>query len=335
MIVLNLLQSHITTLGNAPFTRQHKLKQLLLGGNIISVIHQHSFKGLKSMEVLDLHGVDIVLLQKKCFYDLKSLKVLNISHNHLQSINENVFHGLASLDKLDLSNNPIMTITKKTFANLNSMIYVSDCNLCCFVLNRAICNIRDSTENNKNALNMKCNNVLPNNHTALISLSLLMVYLLGCISLNIYFQWKSPVWNDQTCAYLFFSFNDFIITVQCLFLMSAHLFYGDSYPLIRQHISRTFLCIAFGSTIMVTQITTKLGFLCLALIYKRITIHAMVKQPYTMKMICLFVALCMALVFGVAVALVTQINTFRPPFCYPYHDGKYIYYILYFRSSIL
>ena len=337
LMVINLLQSRVSTLKNAPFRRQQKLKQLIIAENIIPVIYQHSFKGLWSIDVLDLHGAAIEQLQKNCFYDLRSLKVLNISNNLLESLNGDVFHGLALLNKLDLSNNAIMSITNDTFANLHFTIYVSDCNLCCFAYNPASCNIRDSSlgmscyNKSSGAVHRTCNNVLPNDTTSLLCLSLLITYLLCCTALNVYFQWKSPVWNDQTCVYLFFSFNDILIILQCVFIVSAHLFYGDSYPLVRSHIGKNFLCISYGLIILVTQIFPKICFLCLALIYQRITIHAMVKQPYTVKMICLAVILSISLLFGLAVALDIQINKFRPPFCYPYQHGKYMISILQVR----
>lgn len=84
------------------------LQSLNLDGNGLSGIGKDFFKGLKSLEELQLSknslGPD---LSENYFQDLKQLKALNLSHNNIASISRITFSSLELLSVLSLRDNDL------------------------------------------------------------------------------------------------------------------------------------------------------------------------------------------------------------------------------------
>ena len=66
------------------------------------VITPDTFKGLQSLERLDLHKNRIEVIGDKTFRDLQTLKTLDLQENSLKYIAPNGFHGLQRLQRLNL-----------------------------------------------------------------------------------------------------------------------------------------------------------------------------------------------------------------------------------------
>ena len=314
LIVINLLQSKITTLETAPFSKQQKLKQLIILENNIPVIHQHSFKGLISLESLDLHSMTIEKLQKSCFYDLLSLRTLNLSDNRLDSLQSNTFYGLQILNKLDLRNNKVRSMGLQTFRHISGTIHVEDHNMCCFVEQSTRCTYH------ANEGGMNCDPVM--DHLSEVCYILLITYLIICGALNVSLQVTATYQNAQIVAILLFTCNDALISLQCLSDLSINWYYQHNYPLIRHHIKRHILCIVYGSFSIVTEILPRVAFVLLAFIYLRITTAAMTKQPHSVIRVSKSIGIAVLIILGASVAMVTQIQEFRDPFCTPFERGQ-------------
>ena len=61
-----------------------------------------TFKGLKSLERLDLHKNRIEVIGDMTFQDLEALQEIDLKENSLKYIAPKSFYGLSKLQKLDL-----------------------------------------------------------------------------------------------------------------------------------------------------------------------------------------------------------------------------------------
>ena len=314
--VLNLMQSYITTLQNAPFIKQVELTKLVIVDNVIPIIHRQSFEGLRSLHTLDLHSMSIEGLHRQCFRNLALLKVLNLSINKLESLHEDTFFGLYSIRELDLTSNMLTSIDKGTLSNLYTRVYyVTYSNICCFVVSTAQCQV-DKSDTHL----MVCDTVLQGNSSTYVVL--LIIYLLFCTAVNIRLQLNTESKNARTVAILLFSIADIFVMIKCIVILSAHWYHQQSYALIRPYINTDVLCILYGTLAMVTEVIPRICFFLLALVYLRITNEAMTKPPHTKTRIFLIFSITVTIMFVLSVAMVTRINRFRKPFCTPFDLEK-------------
>ncbi|XP_076858117.1 matrix-remodeling-associated protein 5 [Brachyhypopomus gauderio] len=99
-------------------------KQILrinFGFNTITRITEHSFAGLRKLELLMMHGNDIHKIPNGTFQDLLSLQVLKMSYNKLRVITGHTFFGLRSLMRLHLDHNRIELIHPDAFNGMTSL----------------------------------------------------------------------------------------------------------------------------------------------------------------------------------------------------------------------
>lgn len=118
---LVLYQNNIRELMDYAFNKFLILKRLSLRDNILEVLHEKCFYGLKRLIQLDLSNNLITDLPNNLFQELENLDLLNLSHNEVNSINEKIFSGLINLKYLYLNYNNIVELPEYVFRNLENL----------------------------------------------------------------------------------------------------------------------------------------------------------------------------------------------------------------------
>ncbi|XP_064613064.1 leucine-rich repeat-containing G-protein coupled receptor 5-like [Liolophura sinensis] len=97
------------------------LKTLKLAGNTKLKLERGSFRGLASLETLDLHGCYMNTLPDGTFDGIKgTLRKLDIIFNELESI-PTAIRQLRNLEEVDFDSNPLSYVPAKAFRGMNKL----------------------------------------------------------------------------------------------------------------------------------------------------------------------------------------------------------------------
>lgn len=118
---LVLYQNNIKELMNSAFARFPILKLLSLRDNVLEILHEKCFQGLKRLIQLDLSNNLISDLPNGVFNELENLDLLNLNHNEINSLSQKVFSGLVSLKYLYLNYNNLAVLPEHVFSELENL----------------------------------------------------------------------------------------------------------------------------------------------------------------------------------------------------------------------
>lgn len=89
--------------------------------NDINEMDENTFRGLYDLETLLLGNNLISVLHKDIFSDLYHMVELQLQSNHLKELPAALFEKTVNLERLDLKNNKIKVIDSKLFATLKKL----------------------------------------------------------------------------------------------------------------------------------------------------------------------------------------------------------------------
>ncbi|KAM4024480.1 uncharacterized protein ACNLHF_025353 isoform 1-T1 [Anomaloglossus baeobatrachus] len=104
-----------------PFHNLWRLQTILLAHNAILRVGNGSWKGLQSLQILDLNGNKIENLSVSFSLGLDSLTHLFLAQNLLHCISKYSFHYLHNLELLDLQGNLILSLDSGAFRSLTKL----------------------------------------------------------------------------------------------------------------------------------------------------------------------------------------------------------------------
>lgn len=107
---LDLTDNLIDTLGTKNFLTQERLKKLYVRKNVIKKLFKDAFKGLVSLQVLDLSYNRIAEMDPQTFSDLTGLQTLDLTNNTIVSVDAGVFKNMISLETLIFTNNELLSV---------------------------------------------------------------------------------------------------------------------------------------------------------------------------------------------------------------------------------
>ncbi|KAG9270973.1 matrix-remodeling-associated protein 5-like isoform X1 [Astyanax mexicanus] len=117
----NELHCTFRSLRAVPAPMPAHAQRVNLGFNTITHISEHSFSGLRKLELLMMHGNDIHKIPDGAFQDLLALQVLKMSYNKVRVITGRSLLGLTGLIRLHLDNNRIQFIHPDAFHGMTSL----------------------------------------------------------------------------------------------------------------------------------------------------------------------------------------------------------------------
>lgn len=128
---LVLYQNNIRTLMNYAFAKFPILKLLSLRDNVLEILQEKCFHGIKRLIQLDLSNNLISDLPNGVFNELENLDLLNLNHNEINSLGQKVFSGLVNLKYLYLNYNNLVNLPENVFAELENLkiLYMQNNNL--------------------------------------------------------------------------------------------------------------------------------------------------------------------------------------------------------------
>jgi len=125
LVDLNLSSISISELDESYFINLRQLRHLILRQNKLEKISSKAFKGLESLETLDLEYNEIREIDENAFSDLVRLKQLKLKSNYLVRIKSHSFSGLQNLGQLSLEINVIELIDSNAFKELSRLKFLS------------------------------------------------------------------------------------------------------------------------------------------------------------------------------------------------------------------
>ncbi|XP_062270903.1 LOW QUALITY PROTEIN: leucine-rich repeats and immunoglobulin-like domains protein 1 [Scomber scombrus] len=119
--LLDLSDNHIAVIPGRSFSKNRKLRFLLLQKNNISTVEDGGFSQLEFLQKLDLSWNRISTLSEGFSAGLALLRELQLAHNRLTSLDSQSFLHLDGLQRLNLSSNAIHTIHVRSFSSMSSL----------------------------------------------------------------------------------------------------------------------------------------------------------------------------------------------------------------------
>jgi len=98
-----------------------EVKKIELIYNFMYSLNHQVFKGLRSLETLNLNCNNLTELDDDIFEDLSNLSTLNLLRNGLKYLNSNLFHRLINLKELNLRHNFIENVHPQSFRGLEKL----------------------------------------------------------------------------------------------------------------------------------------------------------------------------------------------------------------------
>uniref|UniRef100_A0A0K0FC65 LRRCT domain-containing protein n=1 Tax=Strongyloides venezuelensis TaxID=75913 RepID=A0A0K0FC65_STRVS len=143
LVEVRLFYNRINRFSPKAFGNETKIKQLYLGGNLLTSSHVTACKGFNELELLELShnkvekipefygfpNVTTIKLDKNTITELKkanfkgcpNLRVLYLDGNAISKIEDDSFIGLNNLTTLGLGDNLLTKVTKKTFHGIKKL----------------------------------------------------------------------------------------------------------------------------------------------------------------------------------------------------------------------
>ncbi|GAB1597809.1 leucine-rich repeat neuronal protein 1-like [Argonauta hians] len=118
---LNLHNNLLKILQDGAFSGLKNLRVLDLSYNQLHTIGKDAFGGLKKLQVLNLDGNRLILVNPHWFQRIKSVSELRIAKNNLRKLKNDLFRDLPLLSTLNLTGNQIRMIDINAFRGLSKL----------------------------------------------------------------------------------------------------------------------------------------------------------------------------------------------------------------------
>uniref|UniRef100_A0A8D2J678 Uncharacterized protein n=1 Tax=Varanus komodoensis TaxID=61221 RepID=A0A8D2J678_VARKO len=120
---LRTLELWKNKLRRIPTSLPGNLEVLKLGNNLISVLHESDFEGLRKLRVLDIQSNLVITLSFSTFSVLSSLQSLTLDGNNMESVSR-PFH-LPNLKYLSMENNKLQSFSGSFFTFFHNLLFLN------------------------------------------------------------------------------------------------------------------------------------------------------------------------------------------------------------------
>ncbi|XP_020657820.3 nephrocan [Pogona vitticeps] len=120
---LRILELWKNKLRHVPSSLPPSLEVLKLGDNLISILHESDFEGLKNLRVLDIQSNLILTLSFITLSSLSSLQSLTLDGNDMESVFGS--SHLPSLKHLSMENNKLPSFPASFFTSLHNLLFLN------------------------------------------------------------------------------------------------------------------------------------------------------------------------------------------------------------------
>lgn len=117
---LKILELWKNKLRQIPTLLPANLEVLKLGDNLISVLNESDFEGLKKLRVLDIQNNPILALSSSTLSSLSSLQSLTLDGNNMESVSGPL--NLPNLKYLSMENNKLQSFPEGFFTALHTLL---------------------------------------------------------------------------------------------------------------------------------------------------------------------------------------------------------------------
>ena len=238
-----------STISPGTFTELRNLLALDLSHNLLENLQPGLFEGLQSLHKLLLQHITVKHINEGVFDDVAdNLTLLDLSNNQLKTMESGAFATLAKLQTLNLSNNSLEDIEHGLWPNTsaelkildlrgNALTWIEDFNvlnktvlvlverstLCCYFLN--------CTSSEQPVPFLTCKPLLQYNSLRVavwvISILAIVANIFGMYS---QYQRRAQISHVQYLMIMNLSVSDCLMGIYLIILLSADLYYWDSFP---------------------------------------------------------------------------------------------------------
>ena len=148
---LLLVGNGIQLIDEHTFDDMSKLMFLDVSDNMIQLIQEFTFKGIHMMSSIDLSSQFIASFDERSLNGLTELLTLNLSTNLLTRLESSSFIGIPKIQDIDLRNNPIQFIAFDTFYVLKAdvSIHFTKSVYCCYLISVKSCHLYEEMQFNR------------------------------------------------------------------------------------------------------------------------------------------------------------------------------------------
>ncbi|XP_077157221.1 nephrocan-like [Paroedura picta] len=123
LAALRILELWKNKLRHIPTLLPANLEVLKLGDNLIGVLNESNFEGLKKLRVLDMQNNPILAFSSSALSSLSSLQSLTLDGNNMESVSGPL--NLLNLKYLSMENNKLQSFPGSFFTTLHTLLFLN------------------------------------------------------------------------------------------------------------------------------------------------------------------------------------------------------------------
>jgi hypothetical protein len=123
--VLKFGENRLSELVTDQFLNYPTVQEIYLIRNRITSVAAGAFRGLLSLQKLDLEANQINVVRYDFLSDIRSVRVLNFRYNPIVSVEPGAFANLANLEEISLERCRITSLNSRTFEGLDRLVEIN------------------------------------------------------------------------------------------------------------------------------------------------------------------------------------------------------------------
>ena len=318
VFVVDLTNTSLQRLERDLFAGLTKVEHFNIQDNNINQLCDNCFYGLRNIQLLNLHNLSVQIVYKYAFVGLQSLTILNLSSNHIYTLAREMFFGLGSIETIDIRNNMLrsMDMNLFVFAPPRTMIMTTDNIHCCYISSPIHTCRYDIGRRQSN-----CKQLLTSSDVVIIASAFGLIFL--STILGVYHQLRTASMNAQVPLLITLAVQDLVGATVLLYYVILQADHTHNYPLEHSPISSTFGCKVISTIIFTTALFPKCIDIILTVVHYRITKHALVKRPYSIRHIIMTIFAVWTVVVAISIVLSRYVDNYTSIVCVPFGKDSF------------
>ena len=297
LYILTLNDNNLHRFHSNSFNKLSHLHQLDVRQNYIPVLESNAFGGMHNLQIYNMSGLAVRKLENCCVCGMSTLHTIDLSNNNIKVLHRGMLLTTNPVDVINLSNNNITFIQQSIFKTyFRHVIFTEPAHLCFSVASQTDLVVKQSPH--------LCEQLLTNNTFLSIFISLTVFLLI--INVSVILQHISN--KVHYIFILHLAFADMFCVFYLTTIASAQLYYGEQFPLHRQHWMLSTPCQASMVLFIISLCQSKCITFFINLNYLLGTKYVMKRRPFSKTkaytiLLCLWATtLLLSALFGIFTA---------------------------------
>ena len=227
------------------------LHQLILSGNVLTVMKSFAFQGLSHIPYLNLSWLQIEQLHDCTFCYLSNVVEIDLSYNNLVGLTREMFHGVPNLEQLNVVGNHLRHVSTDVFVAMSGVsrlhVYTDVHAVCCFVSHN------DRCLNQNRILNYSCVKLVKS--SIVQSAASFIILVIVCLTIIVVSYYRNLTLQFLLIQHL--TVCDFIYATYISVILVYNFIHGKHFNFFRDEWHNSSLCSILGTVFMTSLLCSQ------------------------------------------------------------------------------